>query len=58
MTNALSRLPDNTQLFDNTTVVIWFGGFGGFTVLSNIYSVVMIAWKAWCVSEPSSELPG
>ncbi len=58
MTNALSRLPNNTQLFDNATVVIWFGGFGGFTVLSNIYSVFMIAWKAWCVLEPFKELPG
>ena len=49
MTLALSKLPTGMQLTDSETVIVWFGCFGLFTLLSNLYSVVMIAWKAWCV---------
>lgn len=47
MTHALSQVPNGVQLTGSTDVVIWFGLFGALTVLSNVYSVVLIAWKAW-----------
>ncbi|KAI0743080.1 hypothetical protein C8Q80DRAFT_953258 [Daedaleopsis nitida] len=47
MTHALSQLPNGVPLTASPEVMIWFGGFGALTVVSNVYSVVLIGWKAW-----------
>ncbi|KAI0743079.1 hypothetical protein C8Q80DRAFT_953347 [Daedaleopsis nitida] len=45
VTYAMSRLPNGMQLITDKTVIVWFAGFASFTVLLNVYSVSMTAWK-------------
>ncbi|KAH9933641.1 uncharacterized protein BXZ73DRAFT_101025 [Epithele typhae] len=46
MTIALARSPPGGQLFSGS-ITLWFAFFGVLTCIANLYSVAMIAWKAW-----------
>ena len=47
LAHALSQISNGVQLTANPVVIMWFGAFSGFTVLPNVYAVVLITWKAW-----------
>ncbi|KAH9934479.1 uncharacterized protein BXZ73DRAFT_100671 [Epithele typhae] len=46
MTVALSRSPAGGGLFVGS-ITTWFAFFGALSFVANMYSVVMISWKAW-----------
>ena len=48
MTHALANSPAGAELYSGD-ITIWFGFFGVLTCIANVYSIGMIAWKAWCV---------
>ena len=51
MVDALSKSPPGQGIFSGA-IVVWFGGFGALGCVANIYAVVLMTWKAWCVPLP------
>ena len=46
MVIALSKSPIGAGIFSGN-ITLWFAFLGSLTCIANLYSVVMISWKAW-----------
>ena len=53
MVVALSKSPPGQDIFSGA-IVVWFSGFGALGCVANIYAVILMSWKAWCVALPPS----